>query len=72
MKDLSKMANSAWENAEPIFMIRAQDKAAIAGLTSYLNKCEELDCSAQHLHEIRAILAMFEEYARTFDTKVPD
>jgi hypothetical protein len=57
---------------EPIFVLRAQDGAALATLHEYYDACKELDCEQPHLDGIRAAIDRFSEWQQERGTKVPD
>lgn len=74
MKDPIKMIKEAQENNEPIFVIRAKDRCAIAALSAYNVACSLVGVEEYHLKETQKIYLKFLEFKnKNFDkTKIPD
>lgn len=57
---------------EPIFILRAQDRAALQTLTMYEQACLGLSCDREHIEGVRAVRKMFANWQAENPTKVPD
>ena len=64
----------ARERKQPVLVLVGQDKAAIAGLNAYVEKCMELPCSDKQMEEIQLLKADFEYFAQDNPDKmkIPD
>lgn len=65
---------AARANNEPVFVIRARDKAAIRALNSYIAECDGLNCNLEHLSGVEDIIDDFKQFAEDNpdQMKVPD
>jgi hypothetical protein len=60
-------------DGEPVFVIRAQDKAALAALMCYAQVAESIGASSDFVDRIwDQIIPDFREWQRHHDTKTPD
>ena len=78
-KDPIKMIQDAQSKGEPIFVLRAKDICAIKALWSYIDDCESLGASQEHINGSKSILREFQAYVRKalrskgkLEVKIPD
>ena len=63
------MLQSAKENNEPIFIIRAKDKHSTMLLETYLEECE-FGSPKNHIEEIKEILSDFKKWQKENPDKI--
>lgn len=49
----------ARENNEPVFVLRAKDKAAVKAIQAYQAECRRLECDNSHIEDVQSILEEF-------------
>lgn len=74
VKDIQKMIESAQENNEPVFLLRAKDVAAVVAIRAYLDELELLDADDDHIADIMRIKDEFWDFRNNNRKllKIPD
>ena len=59
---------------EPVFVLRAEDNAAVDALWSYVVSCRKIGAGEEHIKEVRNVLYEFELWRQANPAlcKVPD
>lgn len=56
---------------EPVFLLRAQDVAAIGAIQEYLDLCVQAGSPPQHIEGIDAAIARFANWRSEHGSKIP-
>lgn len=59
-------------DGEPVFVLRAQDRAALATLAAYRAQCITLDAAPDHVDAIERVEDEFRGWQDRNSTKLPD
>lgn len=57
---------------EPVFILRAQDRASLQTLVMYEQACLALAAPREHIQGVRGMRQLFAEFQRVNGSKVPD
>lgn len=64
MKTAESVIQNARENNEPVLVLRAKDRCAIAAILAYRDACISIGCDINHINGISNILIDFKNYSR--------